>query len=180
MQTDNPLKRLTFEESCRELQKLQLLDAGEIPPLLQRPPRHDDEDLGVSFFRTALADAKLEQLTLPWTFFGRSEIRAASFKGTDLTGTVANWNDFIDVDFSEANLAGADLRATLFERVKFTGASLVGADLRCCGFKQCDFTGADMTDVKLTRKAGTALKLSQEQQYSVDWQDEDGEEPEGG
>ena len=174
------MKRMTYEESYRELQNLQLLDAGEIPTLLQRPPRHDDEELGVSFFRTSLADAKLEKLTLPWTFFGRSEIRAASFKGTDLTGSVANWNDFIDVDFTEANLSNADLRANLFERVRFTGASLVGADLRYCGIKQCDFTGADLTDVKLTRKVGTALKLSQEQQYSIDWQEDDGEEPEGG
>lgn len=172
--------RLTYEDSCRELQKMGLLDAGEIPPLLQRPPRHDDEELGVEFFRTLMADAKLEHLTLPWTFFGRSEIRAASFHNTDLSGAVANWNDFIEVDFGEANLSGADLRANLFERVRFTGASLEGADLRYCGFKKCDFTGADMTGVKLTHKAGTALKLSQEQKCAIDWQDEEGEEPEGG
>ena len=43
------MKRMTFEESCRELQKLQLLDADEIPTLLQRPPRHDDEELGGQF-----------------------------------------------------------------------------------------------------------------------------------
>lgn len=174
------MKRLDYEESCRALQKLGLLDEGDIPPLSHRPPKYDDEELGVEFFRTAVADAKLENLTLPWTFFGRSEIRATSFKNTDLSGSSANWNDFIDVDFSEANLAGADLRANLFERVNFAGASLVGADLRYCGLKQCNFTGADMTDVKITRKAGTALNLSQKQQYSVDWQDEEGEEPEGG
>ena len=174
------MKRLDYEESCRALQKLGLLEAGDIPPLGQGPPRYDDEELGVEFFRTLVADAKAEFLTLPRTFFGRSEIRVTSFRGTDLSGSVANWNDFICVDFSEANLADADLRANLFERVNFAGASLVGADLRYCGLKQCDFTGADMTDVKITRKAGTALNLSQEQQYSVDWQDEDGEEPAGG
>lgn len=174
------MSRLNYEESCKTLQKLGWLEPGEFPVLLHCPPSHDDEKLGVSFFRTSLADAKLEKLTLPWAFFGRSEIRATSFKGTDLTGSVANWNDFIDVDFTEANLSNADLRANLFERVRFTGASLAGSDLRYCGFKQCDFTGADMTDAKLTRKAGTALKLTQEQQYCIDWQDEDGEDPAGG
>jgi uncharacterized protein YjbI with pentapeptide repeats len=174
------MKRLDYEESCRLLQQQGLLEAGAIPSLAHRPPRYDDEALGVEFFRTLVADARLENLTLPRTFFGRSEIRATSFKNTDLSGSTANWNDFNGVDFSEANLAGADLRANLFERVNFAGASLVGADVRYCGLKQCDFTGADLTDVKITRKAGTALNLSQEQQYSVDWQDEDGEEPAGG
>jgi uncharacterized protein YjbI with pentapeptide repeats len=156
------------------------LGVDEIPTLLQRPPQHDDEELGVEFFRTMVAEAKLERLTLPWTFFGRSVVRATSFRESDLSGSVANWNDFIDVDFTEANLAGADLRANLFENVRFNGTSLVGADLRYCGFKQCDFNGADLTDAKLTHKVGASLKLSQEQQHSIDWQDEDGEEPEGG
>jgi hypothetical protein len=152
--------RLSYEESCRELQKQHLLDPGEMPPLPHRPPRYDDETLGVSFFRTMLAEAKLEKLTLPWTFFGRSEIRATSLKDTDLSGSVANWNDFIDVDFS--------------------AASLSSADLRYCGFKECDFTDADLTDTKLTRKAGAALDLSAEQRCVVDWQADDGEEPAGG
>ena len=173
-------ERLTYEDSCVELQKQHLLDADNIPPLLHRPPRYDDEELGVEFFRTLLVDARLQRLTLPWTFFGRSEIRATSFKGSDLSGSVANWNDFIEVDFSDADLSGADLRANLFQQVRFAGASLVGADLRYCGFKQCDFANADLTDAKLTRKAGTALGLSPEQQCLIDWQNEDGEEPEGG
>jgi uncharacterized protein YjbI with pentapeptide repeats len=174
------MKRLSYEESCRRLQQLGLLDAGEIPPLAHRPPRYDDEELGVGFFRTMLADVKLEHLALPWTFFGRSEIRAVSFNDTDLSGSVANWNDFIDVDFTDANLSGADLRANLFEKVCFKNASLAGADLRYCGLKQCDFTDADMTDAKLTQKAGAVLGLSPEQQRVVDWQTDDGEEPEGG
>jgi uncharacterized protein YjbI with pentapeptide repeats len=77
-------------------------------------------------------------------------------------------------------LSGADLRANLFAGVRFTGASLAGADLRYCGFRQCVFTDADMTGAKLTRKAGTVMKLSAEQQQSIDWQAEDGEEPPGG
>jgi len=68
--------------------------------LSERAPRHDDEQLGVSFFRTRLADVTLDGLTLPRTFFGRSEIRGVSFPVTDLSESTANWNDFIDVDFS--------------------------------------------------------------------------------
>jgi len=148
-----------------------------MPP--QRP-RHDDEVPGVSFFRTLLADAKLEHLTLPHTFFGRSEIRATSFQNTDLSESTANWNDFIEVDFSDADLSGSDLRACLFERVKFRGAKLAGVDFRYCGFKRCDFTDADLTDAKLTQKVGAVLQLSAEQQSVIDWQSEDGDEPEGG
>lgn len=174
------MPRLSYEDSCRALQKLQLIDSGEIPPLPYRPPRHDDETIGVQFFRTMLTGVKLEHLTLPHTFFGRSEIRAVSFRDTDLSGSTANWNDFIEVDFQEANLSGSDLRACLFERVRFTGASLAGVDFRYCGFKKCDFTNADLTDARLTRKVGAALRLSEEQQSVIDWQTEDGEEPEGG
>lgn len=174
------MRRFNYEDSCRALQNQQLIDEGEIPPLLNRPPRYDDEVLGVSFFRAMLANATLERLTLPWTFFGRSEIRSTSFRDTGLSGSVANWNDFIDVNFSGADLASADLRANLFERVRFVGASLAGADFRYCGFKQCDFSQADLTDAKLTKKAGTALRLSPDQQNVIDWQGDDGEEPEGG
>jgi uncharacterized protein YjbI with pentapeptide repeats len=174
------MPRLTYEESCRVLQARKILEPGAIPPLPPAPPRYDDEALGVSFFRTLLADARLENLTLPRTFFGRSEIRATSFRGTDLSESVANWNDFIEVDFRGADLARADLRACLFERVRFAGASLAGADFRYCGFKGCDFTDADLTDAKLTQKAGAALRLSPDQQSVIDWQAEDGEEPAGG
>jgi uncharacterized protein YjbI with pentapeptide repeats len=172
--------RLSYEDSCRMLQDQGVIGAGDIPPLPQRPPRHDDEVLGVGFFRTMLADASLEHLSLPRTFFGRSEIRSISFRDTDLSESTANWNDFIDVDFSSADLSRSDLRACLFERVKFVGAFLVGTDFRYCGFKNCDFSKADMADAKLTRKIGTSLRLSLEQQNVIDWQAEDGEEPEGG
>jgi hypothetical protein len=174
------MSRLPYEDSCRALQSQQIIDGGDIPPLLQRAPRHDDDVLGVGFFRTMLADSSLEHLSLPRTFFGRSEIRAVSFKDTDLSESTANWNDFIDVAFSSADLSQSDLRACLFEGVKFVGASLVGADLRYCGFKSCDFSAAEMTDAKLTRKAGASLRLSVEQQSAIDWQAEDGEEPAGG
>src|SRR5262245_2503728 len=102
--------RLSYDDSCRALQSQQLIDEGEIPPPQERPPRDDDEVLAVSFFRTELADATLERLTLPRTFFGRSEIRAVSFRDTDLSESTANWNDFVDVDFSAADLSRCDFR----------------------------------------------------------------------
>ena len=174
------MPRLPYADSCRQLQQLELLDPGDVPPLPDRPPRHDDETPGVSFFRTELAEIKLEHLTLPHTFISRSEIRDASFHDTDLAGSVANWNDFIRVDFTGADLSRTDLRACLFERVRFTGTVLADADLRYCGFKHCDFTGADLTNARLTQKAGAALRLTPEQQSMVDWQSEEGEEPAGG
>jgi uncharacterized protein YjbI with pentapeptide repeats len=162
------------------LQTLRLIAEGEFPLLPERSPRHDDDAFGVSFYRTMLADVKLEHLTLPRTFFGRSEIRGTSFRDTDLSESTANWNDFIEVDFAGADLSRVDLRACVFERVRFSRAMLVGADLRYCGFKKCDFTNADLTDVRLTQKTGAALRLTPEQQSVVDWQAEDGEEPAGG
>ncbi len=174
------MARLSYEDSCRSLQSQQIIDPGDIPPLPQRPPRHDDEVLGVSFFRTMLADSTLEHLTLPRTLFGRSEIRATSFQDTDLSESTANWNDFIDVDFSTADLSRSDFRACILQSVRFRGAKLADVDFRHCGFTACDFSGADLTDAKITRKAGASLQLSSEQQRVIDWQADDGEEPEGG
>lgn len=174
------MARLSYEDSWRVLQEQQVIAPGAIPPLPRNPPRHDDAVPGVRFFRTMLAEAKLEQLTLPRTFFGRSELRAVSFRDTDLSESVANWNDFIHVDFRRADLSRADLRACLFERVRFGGARLAGVDFRYCGFKHCDFTEADVTEARFTVKAGTALRLSDEQRSVIDWQADDGEEPAGG
>ena len=174
------IARLSYEDSCRVLQERQVIPAGEIPPLPYDPPRHNDERPGLSFFRTVLADVKLDKLTLPRTFFGRSEIRAVSFRGSDLSQSRANWNDFIEVDLTSADLSNSDMRACVFNRVRFTGTCLAGVDFRYCGFKGCSFSGADMTDARLTRKAGVALRLSPEQQSVVDWQSDDGDEPEGG
>lgn len=180
-QFDGPMmSRLSYEDSCRALQKQGLLETDEVPPLPPGPPRYDDEEPGVSFFRTMVADVKLEHLTLPHTFFGRSEIRASSFKDTDLSGSTANWNDFIEVNFTGADLSGADLRACVFNGVKFKKANLSGVDFRYCGFMSCDFSDADLTDAKFTQKTGRSLRLTPEQQSVIDWQAEDGEEPEGG
>lgn len=171
--------RVPYDESCRVLQSKELLETAELPPLPGRPPRHDDEQLGVSFFRTRLADVALDGLTVPRTFFGRSEIRSVSFRGSDLSESTANWNDFIDVDFSSADLSRADFRASIFERVSFHGAVLRGADLRRATFRGCTFTDADMTGARLSRGFGWLFRLSSAQRTAIDWQPP-GPEPEGG
>jgi len=172
-------ERLSYAESCRVLQRQDLLESTEHPALPERAPRHDDERLGVSFFRTRLTDVALDHLTLPRTFFGRSEIRGASFRGTDLSESTANWNDFIEVDFSSADLTRADFRASTFERTSFRGAVLQDADLRRATFRGCTFTDADMRGAKLTRAFIWFFCLSHAQRAVIDWQSP-GPEPEGG
>src|SRR5438445_12979364 len=107
--------RKSYLESCKFLQSCEILETGEIPLMPERMPRYDDENFGVSFFRTKLADVSLDSLTLPRTFFGRSEIRNVSFRGSDFSESSANWNDFINVDFSYANLSKLELRASILE-----------------------------------------------------------------
>ena len=175
--------RLTYEQSCKSLQEQQWLKPGDIPPLPTRPPAYDDEILGVEFFRTSL-DGKLgadfENLSLPRTFFGRSDIVDITFRNTDFSESVANWNDFIDVNFLGADLSRCDFRACKLTRVSFENSTLADADLRCCNFESCTFTGADMTGTKMTRTTGIGLQLSKEQRAVVDWHEEDGEAPGGG
>ena len=173
-------ERLSYADSWAVLQKKKLVPEGSAPEMRYEPPRPDDAaGGGVRFVQAMVAGVKLERLTLPRTFIGRSEFRKVSFKETELSGSTVNWNDFIQVNFSGADLSRCDLRACLFDGVKFMGADLSGADFRYCGFKKCHFTDADLTDAKLTQKAGAVLKLSPEQQSVIDWQVEDGEEPAG-
>ena len=151
--------RLSYEESCRFLRQAGCLgDVPDdaLPPLPERMPRHDDvEPLGVSFFRTLLADVKLENLTLPRTFFGRSEVRDVSFRNTDLAESNLCWNDFVRVDFRDARLALADLRTSVFTDVDFAGADLRRCDFRGSTIKRCDFTGASLEGAILTRSERT-------------------------
>ena len=172
--------RKPYNESCLFLKAEQLLEGESLPELPERAPRHDDEQLGVSFFRTQLANARLENLTLPRTFFGRSEIREVSFRGTDLSQSTGCWNDFVDVDFSEADLSATDLRGSIFQRVSFRGAILRDADLRRTSFSGCTFADADLTGAKLSRSVLWLFRLSAAQRRSVDWQSGPGPEPEGG
>ena len=200
MSSERP-PRLSYEESCKFLQRYYHLGMGAesvIPPMPDHRPDCDGED-GVRFFRTwvgvgrpfglkplrpeddvEVAEHALDNLTLPRTFFGRSEISSISFKNSDLSESTLCWNDFIEVNFTDADLSESDLRASIFRRVAFVRTTLRNADLRCSSFEACDFTDADMAGAKLTRKQGERIHLSDEQRKVIDWQESDGDEPPGG
>ncbi len=74
--------------------------------------------------REDVPEHSLENLILPRTYFGRSEIRSISFQNTDLIESTLCWNDFIKVNFTNTDLSGADLRASIFKRVAFVQANL--------------------------------------------------------
>ena len=175
-----PTSRLSYENSCRRLQE-SYLEPGVVPPTPDRVPQADDENLGVSFFRTFVGEGdNLGNLTLPRTFFGRSEINDASFQNTDFTESNLCWNDFTDVDFTNAILARSDLRASVFDRVKFVSADLTNADLRQSSFTNCEFTDALMAGAVLTQLQGEKLLLSSKQRADIAWTTDDGPEPSGG
>lgn len=192
--------RLSYEDSYRFLQESGFLEKGAILPLPNRRPRFDDDlTHGVHFFRTWVGNGKpfgleasdpnfewptevhhFENLTLPRTYFGRSEISRISFKNTDLSESVLCWNDFIEVDFTHADLVECDLRSSLYTRTLFVCANLRNADLRRSTFEECDFTGADLREVKLMRSQAKVLSLAEEQLKVINWQKSKGTEPPGG
>ena len=172
--------RLSYEESCRRLQPA-VLDDGMIPPIPKQMPRYDDETPGVSIFRTRLgAEVDFSNLTLPRTFFGRSELNSTAFRNADLTESNLCWNDFINVDFSHAVLTGADLRASNFDAVNFSAANLEGADMRRSSFSNCRFSDAVLKGAVLTNAQGKTLSLSEAQRASIQWTSDEGAEPDGG
>lgn len=200
MSSERPA-RLSYEESCKFLQRFYHLGMeakNVIPAMPEHRPGYDGSD-GVRFFSTWVGVGRpfglqpspflpwedapehaLDNLTLPRTFFGRSEISSISFQNTDLSESTLCWNDFIEVDFTDADLSESDLRASLYRRVTFVRANLRNADLRFSSFNECDFTTADMAGAKLTWEQGEQLTLSDGQRKGIDWQDREGEEPPGG
>jgi uncharacterized protein YjbI with pentapeptide repeats len=176
-----PNLRLSYEESCRRLQK-DYLGEGVIPPLPDHLPHADDEEpLGVSFFRTFVGEGDdLSNLFLPHTFFGRSKVNNVKFRNTDFTESNLCWNDFIDVDFTDAILAGSDMRASVFQRVKFVRADLRRTDLRRSSFDECLFDGALMERAVVARNQKAHMRLSTAQIDGVAWTHDEGEEPDGG
>jgi uncharacterized protein YjbI with pentapeptide repeats len=174
--------RLSYDLSCARLREIGLLSHDEHPPVPDRLPQHDDEEpLGVNVFRTQLnAGLDLAELTLPRTFFGRSEINQVSFQNSDLHESNLCWNDFIGTDFRGADLAGSDMRSSLFRNVLFVGSNLNGTDLRRSSFIDCNFELARMKGARLTRQQGTTIRLSDAQMADISWCDESGPEPGGG
>ena len=172
--------RLSFEESWRRLQTLDLVDKAAPPFMRDRRPEYGDELLGLEFFRTDLADADLSGLTLPRTYFGRSDIRNTSFRNTDLSESNLCWNDFSDVDFSRSILADSDMRRSGFHRVTFAHADLRRADLRGSGFLKCSFVGANLAGAIVAEDEVAGLGLTAHQVGTLDRRSGDFPEPDGG
>jgi uncharacterized protein YjbI with pentapeptide repeats len=175
-------QRLSFEDTCRQLQKDGLLPEGEIPRFPERLPQHDDpENYGIHFFRTKLDHTvNLSNMSLARCFIGRCEVRGTIFVNSDLRQSNLCWNNFSHVDFSDALLAGADLRSSAFVEVRFFRTDLRGADLRHSSFERCSFDEASMENAILTREQSGRLNLSEQQMNKIDWRESGGPEPFGG
>jgi BTB/POZ domain-containing protein KCTD9 len=177
--------RLNYDNSIRRLRESGFLGPNESPAIPGHLPQPgDDGPLGLEFYKTFVGDeaiaTDLSDLTIPRTFFGRSEINNVSFRNTDLTESNLCWNDFIVVDFTLAILARADLRASAFTRVTFVRSDLRGADLRRSTFEECQFLGALMDGAHLTHDQLPEMSLSTGQQDVIQWHDDDGPQPSGG
>jgi uncharacterized protein YjbI with pentapeptide repeats len=173
--------RLSYDESCRLLQKLGYLDTGKIPPMPGHLPQYDDrEPLGVNFFRTRLETAHLDNLTLRRTFFGRSEVQDVSFVNTDLAHSNLCWNDLISVDFTDGSLESSDLRCSTFSMVRFVRTNLIKVDLRRSSFEGCIFDSAQLTGAIAHENQRSSLRLAAVQSKEIAWTTDEGEEPGGG
>ena len=152
--------RLNYDLSCVRLRELGLLAHDSHPPMPERLPQYDDnEPLGFSIFRTLLDDAlDLSDLTLPRTFFGRSQINRVSFWNSNLRQSNLCWNDFEGTDFTGADLTGSDMRSSLFNKVLFVTTNLDGADLRRSSFTDCLCEETIMNRVILTRQQGATMR----------------------
>jgi len=140
----------------------------------------DDDDEYVSesldYFRTACWGRHWNCLTLPRSYFAKTDLERCSFRNTDLSGSRIVVNDIVDCDFREADLTGACL-ASLFVECDFSAATLNGADLRRSTFIDCTFAGASMQGTKLLQEDREALPLSSLQFVDVEWSDDSGPEP---
>jgi uncharacterized protein YjbI with pentapeptide repeats len=178
----NTTQRLSYEDSCRHLQSLGLLTEGIMPVFPDRLPQFDDpQNYGIRFFRTHMDHTSdLSGLSLPRSFIGRSEVRGTLFVNSDLRQSNLTWNNFSHVDFSDAILAGSDLRSSFYVEVRFLRANLRGADLRLATFERCDFAEAAFENAILTRTQGDSMTLSDQQRAQIDWREDPGREPPGG
>jgi len=156
-------------------------DAGAPRLPADMPNFDDEEEAGFSAYKKGWPDGgDFANLSLPRSFFGRSEFRNVDFQNTDLSESRMCWNDFIDCNFTGADLTGADLRASLFERCCFTGATLLGADVRQSTFDGCNFGGAKMNGCTAELAQRDDIAPDAEQAGTIAWQSEPGPEAPGG
>jgi BTB/POZ domain-containing protein KCTD9 len=154
------------------------------PHVSTRMPSYDDASpTNITFFRTGWQDTDLSDLTLSRTYFARSKFERVSFMNTILFESRMCWNDFIDCDFSNADLRHCDMRASLFRGCMFRNADLSEADLRRSMFDACIFEGAKLKDsVGHKRSAAEDLVqlLTKSQRDEMRWFHDLGEQPSGG
>jgi uncharacterized protein YjbI with pentapeptide repeats len=93
----------------------------------------------------------------------RCEFRGVSFRRADCRNVAWFWSYFEDCDFCDADLAGADLRATGFKRCRFDRATLRVAELRGAGFTDCTFHGADLQGARVGYLQSFLIGLSKKQ-----------------
>lgn len=171
----------SFEQTIIVLKKKGLIEQEAYPKKPQSIPKYSEKNpTGIDFYNTPLENEDLSYLDLERTFFYKSEINTCSFKNSKLKESHLCWNDFYHTDFTEADLSGSDLRASIFEDVLFIKADLSNADLRQSDFDNCNFGSANMKGTKLTRKQKTQLNLSKKQINEINWMNDEGAEPEGG
>jgi hypothetical protein len=153
--------------------------AGNPRPRVRRRPQCDEDPPGPSLYRTAVSDQRLERITLPGLYIGRSNVTDTTVAGAVLHHSTFNWSDFRNVDFSRCDLRDSDVRACRFESCSFTRANLSQCDLRGSAFLGCDFAGTKLNKALLLESQRKELPLSPEQEASVRWTEEH-EEPAGG
>ena len=73
----------------------------------------------ITFFRSRFEDADLSNLTMPRQYVNRSGFERVSFRNSDLNQSFMCWNDFVECDFSDADLACCDMRASVFRDCSF-------------------------------------------------------------
>lgn len=179
-----PTERLSLEATWKHLRKA---DGFDIPRARGNKPKLIDHHAGVdrksdpvdiTFFKSLWEDTDLSNLTFPRRHINRTGMTRVSFRNTDLNQSFLCWNDFIECDFTDADLTCCDLRASVFEGCSFVRCKLIGADLRGSSFEGCDFTAADLT--------GAKVWIDDEDMPTDDWQFaqivmcDDNPEPRGG
>lgn len=173
-QVDRPAQteRLSLDATWDYLESIGIeppRDAQGLPCVVTDNPYNHSYDDRLTFFRTYIRDLDFSCLTMPNSFFGRTQIDAFNFRNTDLSGSYMQENDWLDCDFTSANLSKCSLIA-LFYNCNFNGADLRGADLRDGGFYNCDFTNAILADACLRPEQAQDLPLSELQRLVINWQ----------
>jgi BTB/POZ domain-containing protein KCTD9 len=185
------MHRLSFEETWKLLRETtNLIGENEPVPSEVGPAGYDKKGSGIDYYKFPEINVpaegeeyglwRLENLTMPSIFFCRCGIEDISFRNTSLVDSSFCWNDFINVDFTEADLSRCDMRCSVFENVPFVRADLRDADLRMSTFENCDFTDANMAGTKMTRSQAKNLSLSDKQMQNIAWKRSNGGVPKGG